>query len=535
MLPVYIVDDDLYRYLPTVVVSTVDKLAQAGQNQRFSQILGRFNMFCEAHGASFYDSNRKLCSAAKEHATQPATKCSGEQVFYGPFHDPGPSLLVQDELHLLCEELGTFDAHYETAAMEMSRSFGLLPWKIIGATATIERFEDHAFGLYLRSSVQFPAPGPEAFRTFYFEPSPDEVGRIFLGLVGIGRKHTPSVTRTLAIFYLIIQKAREQASSDPRAASVKYGTGPLDRSGFRQLISDYELLLTYVLTRKGSDQVSEAIETRVKHDLELDSPGHGDVILATLNSGVEMAQMIRTMEEIRSVDPDEDPAQRIRGVVATNIIGHGVDVDRFNIMVFAGFTRLVGEYIQASGRIGRTFPGISVLVATPQSERDRSILGRFGKFHEYIDRLVDPCAINRWPDAALERTVPGVLTAYFMGVAAQEVGQRIYRVRQVQELRRTGPGDPLGEEKTLEWMTRAYGVAKAPDPPSYAFSLRGTVLRLYQHLVSVRDDYGSRQGKNINIELPSMRSLRDTDDPAWIQVEASKQSPEGVVVRRFIK
>src|SRR5207245_762782 len=109
-----------------------------------------------------------------------------------------------------------------------------------------------------------------------------------------------------------------------------------------------------------------------------------------------------------------DRAGRIRGVIATNIISHGVDVERFNLMLFAGFTRLVAEYIQASARVGRRRPGIVFLVATPQSERDRSILQQFAKFHEYVDRLVDPSALNRWPVPAMQRTIPGVLAGYLM-------------------------------------------------------------------------------------------------------------------------
>ena len=43
---------------------------------------------------------------------------------------------------------------------------------------------------------------------------------------------------------------------------------------------------------------------------------------------------------------------------------------------------------------------------------------RFAKFHEYLDRLVDPSAINRWPVPALERTAPGLIAGYLMGAAA---------------------------------------------------------------------------------------------------------------------
>lgn len=535
-LPTYIVDDDVHRYLPTVVVSTVDKLAQVGQNQRFANLLGRFNMVCPIHGASFLDANKRLCQGAKEfeNGGQPSV-CEGRKVLCGPFHDPGPSLLVQDELHLLAEELGTFDAHYETAAMEMSSSFGYTPWKIIAATATIERFEDHAFNLYLKNAVQFPAPGPDAFKTFYFKPSERSLGRIFVGLVGIGRKHTPAVTRALTLLYLTLQEARTLAASDPAAAAKRYKTGPLSQIGFRNLIFNYELPLTYVLTRKGSDQVAEAIETRVKQDLMLDAPDHGDLLVEMFNGGVDMAEMIDVMEQIRSADPAEDAQRRVRGLVATNIIGHGVDVDRFNIIVFAGFTRLVAEYIQASARVGRTFPGISVFVATPQSERDRSILERFGKFHEYLDRLVDPSAINRWPAEAIDRTAPGILAGYLMGVAAADMGRRVFTVRHVQTYGGMRYAKSLRLDQILNWMTSAFGVSKAPDPEGYGAHLRTVVANLYNLILNTQEVFGGGKESNLNIKLAAMRSLRDTDDPAYIQVEASRDSKAEQVIRGFLR
>lgn len=535
-LPVYIVDDDVHRYLPTVVVSTVDKLAQVGQNQRFANLLGRFSMVCPIHGASFLDSNKRLCQGTKEseNGGQPSV-CEGRKVLCGPFHDPGPSLLVQDELHLLAEELGTFDAHYETAVMEMSKSFGYAPWKIIAATATIERFEDHAFNLYLKNAVQFPAPGPDAFNTFYFKPSERSLGRIFVGLVGIGRKHTPAVTRALTLLYLTLHEARSLALRDPAAAVQRYGTGPLDFSGFQQLIFNYELPLTYVLTRKGSDQVAEAIETRVKQDLVLDAHDHGELLVEMFNGGVEMAEMIDVMERIRSADPAEDPQRRVRGLVATNIIGHGVDVDRFNIIVFAGFTRLVAEYIQASARVGRTFPGISVFVATPQSERDRSILERFGKFHEYLDRLVDPSAINRWPVEAVDRTAPGILAGYLMGVAAADMGRRVFSVRHVQTHVGMKYAKSLRLDQILSWMNSAFGVDKAPDPEGYGTHLRTVIANLYNLILNTQEVYGGGKESNLNIKLAAMRSLRDTDDPAYVQVEGSRDSKAEQVIRGFLR
>jgi hypothetical protein len=354
-LPVYVVDFDLYRFLPTVIISTVDKFALFGQNQRFAQLLGRITVFCPTHGASFLGANY-LCPVVKalDRGEQP-THCGNHVLMYGPFHDLGPSLLIQDEMHLLSVELGTFDAHYETAFAEMARALGGRPWNIIGATATIENYDEHAWHLYLRNARQFPGPGPKAYESFYYTQSEEKIGRIFVGVLGVGRKHTPAVTRTLALIYLELQKARDLAVQDIRAACERYGLGNLNKTAFDLLVFLYEIVLTYVLTRKGSDQVAEAIESRVKTDQQEVAPRHGDLLVETFNGGVSEAEMSAVVQKIRDASPQSRPVERTRGIVATNVIGHGVDVDRLNIMVFAGFPRLVAEYIQASARVGRTF------------------------------------------------------------------------------------------------------------------------------------------------------------------------------------
>lgn len=531
-LPIYVIDQDVYRYLPTVIVSTVDKLAFLGQNQRFLNLMGRFDLVCGTHGATFGNNNKLVCEAAEElgRGGKP-TACRGEKLELGPFHDPSPALLIQDELHLLNEELGTFDSHYETGAMELTRSIGSLPWKIIGATATIQDFRRHAWELYLRDARQFPAPGPEAYDSFYYHQSPEKIGRIFVGILGVGRKHTPAVTKTLSIFYQEVQIARDMFRDDPARAGRRYGTGLLSSDDVRELTFLYELALTYVLTRKGSDQVAEAIESRVRKELQELSPGHGELIVDMFNGGVDVGEMITAMEELKTNSPEGDPSTRTRGIVATNIIGHGVDVDRFNVIVFAGFTRLVAEYIQASARVGRTFPGLSLFVATPQSERDRSIFDRFAKFHQYLDRLVDPAAVTRWPEPALERTVPGILCGYLMGPAAKAIGKPISTVEHVQDAYNAFLGDVLSADTIVDWMARAYGCAEAPSPDRYRNRLSLRTRNAFSSIVNAVRRRGSPP-QALNMHLGAMNSLRDVDDAAEITA-ATKE--EARALRRFIK
>jgi hypothetical protein len=524
-LPLYVVDYDIYYYLPTVIISTVDKLAILGQNRRFANLFGRFDLVCGTHGASFRDARRE-CPAAvayAKHPDDPAARmrtCGGKPVYYAddphPFVDPAPALLVQDELHLLSEEMGTFDAHYETAAMEMLRSLGAKPWKIIGATATIERYEHHVEHLYLKQARQFPCPGPAAYDSFYYHVDPQRIGRIFVGVLGVGRKHTPAVTRLQSLIYRELQTARDLAAEDVASACARYDLPTLSRRAFEQLIFCYELVLTYVLTRKGSDQVAEAIRSRVRRELDELMPSHGALLLEMFNGQVDTPTMLAAMEEIELARYDAStPDQRVRGVVATNIISHGIDINRFNIMVFAGFTRLIAEYIQASARVGRTFPGISFLVVTPQSERDRSIFERFAKFHEYLDRMVDPSAINRWPPQALTRTVGGILAGYLMAVAAHRMGRRIESLQHFQSCAGGAGAEALREEDVLAWMARALGTVVAPFPEYHA-ELERAVRNKYG-LLANSPVYESHYD-GLNQVLGAMRSLRDVDDPAAIRV-----------------
>lgn len=515
LIPIYIVDYDIYRYLPTIVVSTVDKLANLGQQRRFSNLFGRIDRFCPIHGAAYKRNNKTCMASGIKGAVEHPEKCGESLINYGPFKNLSPTLCIIDELHLLREELGTFDGHYETLAMELQQTLGFPKWKIIAATATIEKYERHAEHLYLKSARRFPGPGPSARETFYFKEDVERIGRVFLGVIGVGKKHTPSVSRALTILYKELDNIKKLAEEDVGKACSILDLPLIESIELKEMVFQYEIVLTYVLTRKGSDQVSEAIENRVKNELI-----NGDELrIQTFNSGVDMADMMNAMESIEQVTLDTQINERIRGVVATSIVSHGVDIERFGIMVFAGLPRMIAEYIQASARIGRTFPGISIFVATPQAERDRSVFDRFGKFHEYLDRLVEPSAINRWPEAALERTIPGAVVAYLMHVASFILQKEIYTVEQVLELYGHRECDCLNEDAIIEWVSKALGVEFAPNKADYFEAVKRTVQNVYRQVINASHIIGVENQTNLGPELGAMRNLRDVDDPGLIVIE----------------
>ena len=99
------------------------------------------------------------------------------------------------------------------------------------------------------------------------------------------------------------------------------------------------------------------------------------------------------------------------------MVSHGVDIDRLNLMLFNGMPRSMAEYIQASSRVGRAHLGVVFMIFNAVRERDRSHFRYHDKFHEYLDRMVEPVAINRWSRFAVRRTLPGLFMGQVLQVA----------------------------------------------------------------------------------------------------------------------
>src|SRR4030042_3530354 len=113
ILPIYVSDMEIYRYLPSFIISTLDKIAVCGWQKNFRNLLGQVTHKCPLHGySSSSDCTEKwLCNADKN---------KFERV---KLYDPTPTLQIQDEMHLVRESLGTFNSHYESFFEHLEKAY----------------------------------------------------------------------------------------------------------------------------------------------------------------------------------------------------------------------------------------------------------------------------------------------------------------------------------------------------------------------------------------------------------------------------
>lgn len=612
-LPFYIVDEDIYDLAPSVLLGTVDKLAILGQSQ--GTIRKFFGMFGFAPLIEKSSNRLYIPLKARDWDGHPGNDTrtlypsfsTGEKRFFDPF----PSLLIQDEAHLLDESLGTFAGLFESAleaafdqlALQLHGQVAYEPnskvrrkIKVIAASATVSEPQRQMRNLYQRpNTVQFPYPGPDLYKSFYAEPkqpddSPEDVervgfpednvelrshwARVYGSILTNGHRHTVAMASVLGHYHTAVTGLYERLRSDDRAQQgaartelIKWvSSGALNAQYSRlldtadvetllTLVDLHRIALTYVTNKKGGDQVidTEKVQFEKLHKAE----GFADhtltsELLSGAVSAADIQEIVRRAEArvgVNQAFPNLNDT--LRSVIATSAISHGVDVEEFNAMFFAGIPSDIAEYIQASSRVGRTHVGFSLLVPVPQRYRDRFVMEIHDIFHRFLERMILPAAVDRWAEKALIRVMPSFFQEYVCGINAIELlcsaddsNKRNSPVYSMATDVRDYLNNPANIKTAERFMEKALGLgfSPIPDGASYYRHLLKEQLAHYQQDLNVdRLVNATRLAKFFEVRnslLRPMTSLRDIDQPGVIHESkfdaASKMVPEDMTARAML-
>lgn len=366
-LPIQIIDEELYANPPTLLFGTVDKFAMLPWRNEIGSFFGV------------------------------ATKYKA------------PDLIIQDELHLISGALGTIVGLYETAIDELCGLKGIKT-KIIASTATIRRAQEQCASLYNRQVVQFPPPGIDAGDSYFArEESIDYkkgvYGRRYIGFMPAGKS-----------------RARVEAKAMASLAQTS-----LDMQLDESLKDNLWTITVYFNSLREIGKAGTLVNDDVKDDVLRISRRKfrmGRLLYSAdeLTSRVNTTALNKTLDKLEKVKYSlENRANKKYAtdiLLATNMISVGIDVKRLNVMLMEGQPKLTSEYIQASSRVGRTYPGVVFVQYDATKSRDRSHFEQFKQYHESFYRFVEPTGVTPFSKPALERALHAVFIAVVRNKAA---------------------------------------------------------------------------------------------------------------------
>ncbi|MBK9327294.1 MAG: hypothetical protein IPN00_13565 [Hydrogenophilales bacterium] len=385
-LPVTVIDEDLIESPPNLLIGTVDKFAMLAWKPAL----------------------RKFFGIEKD----------GQHL-----HEP-PTLVIQDELHLISGPLGTMVGAYETVIDRLCREHGIgrIGPKIIASTATISRANEQIAHLYARSSVLlFPPSGLEAGDSFFAREDrwPDgslKPGRLYAGVMAPG--HGSFQTTQARVFAMLMQGAAimdtDDAGRDPWWTLLCFFNSLRELGGAATLfVADARDYLRVIIDRMGisyemiRSPFTSELTSRIRSD---DIPKE----LARLELSFSTARL-RTRDAAISERP-------VDVCLASNIIEVGVDIPRLSLMAIVGQPKTTSQYIQVSSRIGRDRekPGLVTVLYGQSKPRDRSHYERFRSYHQRLYAQVEPTSVTPFSLPAVDRALHGIIVAAVRQLGDQE-------------------------------------------------------------------------------------------------------------------
>ncbi len=434
---IFFTDEEIYRSLPTFIVSTVDKLAGISTNRRFRNIFGgKIDLCPNGHG---FIPHNDVCEVEN---------CGAKGNLIEREFNTGPSLIIQDEMHLIREGFGTIDSHFESLMESLQVEIGGNKFKNIAMTATITGAKDQIENLYGKKVNIFPGESPEGKGNndlfFKYDLEDDKINyqRNIIGLKPNFRDNQYASLLTLKYITEFIESVEEDFNEFSTKTDI-------DELELKDITQNYKNILTYHNKKSDVHSMNYYLRSVVNSKLE-----KYQVISRILTGENTIDDIKDTINLVNEFSQKDENKHRLLSIFATSIVSHGVDIDKWNLMIFQGIPRSTAEYIQALSRIGRKNIGIVFVWFYPNRARDLSFYQNFYDYHSFIDHKVESVPLSRWTKLGFKQTFTSIFCASIINYFSEIKNTPIYSVEKVNEIFNSDRKENTRE--LIEFIQKAY-------------------------------------------------------------------------------
>lgn len=444
-IPISTVDEDIYKWCPSLLISTVDKFAQITWNEKVAAIFGNVNKFCYKHG--FLDSLK-----TGDHKNERSV--DGTHRYFSIGKMIPPDLIVQDELHLISGPLGTLASLYETAIDYFCKNKKRdMRAKVIASTATAKSASSQIATLFNRKDTKvFPPQGFEFGRTFFSDVNLEKPGKIFLGISPTARSQLTILAMSAASFMRKTRRMSEEGIPenllDPYYTVVSYFNSKRELGGAYGTFSDtvpfYFSQIFYNVENRNAYSLSDLVGLTSEENskTEEETASESEPLkrkylqnklmdfeeLTSRKSSGEIPQILKILSR-----PVPDALDYL---LCTNMLSVGVDIQRLGIMIVNGQPKNHSEYIQATGRIGRKFPGLILTIYNSLKPRDLSHFENFRLYHSAFFKYVEPISMTPFASRSRDRGLFAVCVGMLRNMVpliAKNAGQFSTSILEIRE------------------------------------------------------------------------------------------------------
>lgn len=407
-IPVLTVDEEIYHRPPTMMIATVDKFAMMAWRGQVRTLFGRVSQECERHGLLWPG-----CDCHSGHRAGKGMPAASVKAV-SPIRPP--DLIIQDEFHLISGPLGTMVGLYESAVDELcgwTLNGKTVKPKVIASTATVRKAKEQVNNVFMRRVSVFPPHGLDVEDNYFSvqRSIQDRPGRRYLGVCSPGSSRPAMLIRVYTAFLTAAQALFDKFGepADPYMTMVGYFNSLRELGGMRRLAEDdvqtrsYRVEMSLVerpaLAQRSVNNIRE-LTSRVSSQ---DIPKYLDDLEVKFKVSYDAAADKYVTKWA------EGDTRAIDVVLATNMLSVGVDVNRLGLMAVNGQPKGTAEYIQATSRVGRSFPGLVCTVLTWARPRDLSHYETFEHYHATFYKHVEAQSVTPFSPRAMDRGLTGAL------------------------------------------------------------------------------------------------------------------------------